>query len=419
MVQLAKGVRDFAPNEKIARNYLVRTLKSIFEAYGFNPLETPIIERFETLSTKDSGSEILKEVFRFKDQGQRELALRFDLTVPFSRFVAMNPNLKMPFKRYQVGRVFRDGPIKLGRYREFWQCDVDVVGSSRMIADAEILSLAKKFFEKINLDVKIIVNNIKLINAIVEKAGVSKELIPNVLQTVDKLEKLGTEKVKQELLEKGFENADEILRLLDVPGDNREKFDYYSEILPDNEGLKELKEIFSLTEGINFAPELARGLSYYTGTVFEVKLKNKNEFSSSLAGGGRYDKMIGNYADNGKDYPAVGIAFGLEPILEVLKLQNKIELKNTVTKVFIVPIGDVQKEVLEIATQLRENKINTDVDLMNRKIPKNLKYVEAQQIPFALFVGENEIKEGKFKLKNMIDKSEEVLELSAVIEKLK
>ena len=419
MVQLAKGVRDFAPNEKIARNYLVRTLKSIFEAYGFNPLETPIIERFETLSTKDSGSEILKEVFRFKDQGQRELALSFDLTVPFSRFVAMNPNLKMPFKRYQVGRVFRDGPIKLGRYREFWQCDVDVVGSSRMIADAEILSLAKKFFEKINLDVKIIVNNIKLINAIVEKAGVSKELIPNVLQTVDKLEKLGTEKVKQELLEKGFENADEILRLLDVPGDNREKFDYYSEILPDNEGLKELKEIFSLTEGINFAPELARGLSYYTGTVFEVKLKNKNEFSSSLAGGGRYDKMIGNYADNGKDYPAVGIAFGLEPILEVLKLQNKIELKNTVTKVFIVPIGDVQKEVLEIATQLRENKINTDVDLMNRKIPKNLKYVEAQQIPFALFVGENEIKEGKFKLKNMIDKSEEVLELSAVIEKLK
>ena len=419
MVQLAKGVRDFAPNEKIARNYLVRTLKSIFEAYGFNPLETPIIERFETLSTKDSGSEILKEVFRFKDQGQRELALRFDLTVPFSRFVAMNPNLKMPFKRYQVGRVFRDGPIKLGRYREFWQCDVDVVGSSRMIADAEILSLAKKFFEKINLDVKIIVNNIKLINAIVEKAGVSKELIPNVLQTVDKLEKLGTEKVKQELLEKGFENADEILRLLDVPGDNREKFDYYSEILPDNEGLKELKEIFSLTEGINFAPELARGLSYYTGTVFEVKLKNKNEFSSSLAGGGRYDKMIGNYADNGKDYPAVGIAFGLEPILEVLKLQNKIELKNTVTKVFIVPIGDVQKEVLEIATQLRENKINTDVDLMNRKIPKNLKYVEAQQIPFALFVGENEIKEGKFKLKNMIDKNEEVLELSAVIEKLK
>jgi len=331
----------------------------------------------------------------------------------------MNPNLKMPFKRYQVGRVFRDGPIKLGRYREFWQCDVDVVGSSRMIADAEILSLAKKFFEKINLDVKIIVNNIKLIKAIVEKAGVSKELIPNVLQTVDKLEKLGTEKVKQELLEKGFENADEILRLLDVPGDNREKFDYYSEILPDNEGLKELKEIFSLTEGINFAPELARGLSYYTGTVFEVKLKNKNEFSSSLAGGGRYDKMIGNYADNGKDYPAVGIAFGLEPILEVLKLQNKIELKNTVTKVFIVPIGDVQKEVLEIATQLRENKINTDVDLMNRKIPKNLKYVEAQQIPFALFVGENEIKEGKFKLKNMIDKSEEVLELSAVIEKLK
>jgi len=419
MVQLAKGVRDFPPNEKIARNYLVDTLRIIFESYGFNPLETPIIERFETLSTKDSGSEILKEVFKFKDQGERELALRFDLTVPFARFVAMNPNMKLPFKRYQIGRVFRDGPIKLGRYREFWQCDVDIVGSNNMIADAEILSMVKEFFNKIKLGVDILVNNRKLLSSIIEKAGVSPELIENVLQTVDKLDKFDKEDVKNELLEKGFENADEILRLLDVPGDNREKFDYYFKILPENEGLKELKEIFSLVDGLKFSPELARGLSYYTGTVFEVKLKNTSEFKSSLAGGGRYDNMIGKYADNGKDYPAVGIAFGLEPILEVLKMQNKLELKETITKLFVIPIGDVQKECLEIATQLRKKGINTDIDLMNRKIPKNMKYVEAQQIPFVLFIGENEIVEGKFKLKNMNAKTEEVLNLNEIVEKLK
>jgi len=182
MVQLAKGVRDFAPNEKIARNYLVSTLKTIFENYGFNPLETPIIERLETLAAKTGGGEeIMKEVFQFNDQGKRELGLRFDLTVPMSRFVAMNPNLKMPFKRYQIGRVFRDGPIKLGRYREFWQCDVDTIGSKDMRADAEIITLTQEAFSKLGLDVTILINNRKLLNAIVQKAGISAELSGTVM----------------------------------------------------------------------------------------------------------------------------------------------------------------------------------------------------------------------------------------------
>ncbi len=419
MAQLAKGVRDFAPNEKIARNYLVSTLQTLFENYGFNPLETPIIERFETLNTKDSGSEIMKEVFKFQDQGKRELALRFDLTVPLARFVSLNPNLKLPFKRYQIGRVFRDGPIKLGRYREFWQCDVDIVGSSKIIAEAELLNLTKEFFNKIGLDVTILVNNRKLLSAIVEKAGFNPEQFDSIMISIDKLEKIEKEEVKKELIVKGFENADEILRLLDVQGDNREKFDYYSKILPENKGLKELKELFSLVQDLNFAPELARGLSYYTSTVFEVKLKNNEKFKSSLAGGGRYDKMIGDYTGNNKDYPAIGISFGIEPILEVMKVQNKLELKNTITKVFIIPISEVIKECLEIANQLRKNNINTDVDLMNRKFPKNMKFVESQNIPYALFVGENELKDKKFKLKNMIDKSEEVLSIDETIGKLK
>ncbi len=420
-VQLAKGVRDFAPNEKIARNYLVDTLKKLFENYGFNPIETPIIERLETLTAKSEGGETLTEIFKFKDQGDREIALRFDLTVPLARFVAMNPNLKMPFKRYQIGRVFRDGPIKLGRYREFWQCDIDVVGSSQMIAEAEILSLVKDFFSRINLDVDVLVNNRLLLNKIIKKSNLPEDKTDDILQSIDKLEKINSDGVKKELLEKGFEEAkvDELLRMLDVSGDDKDKLEYFSRILPEAEEINKIKELLKLVDGLKFTPELARGLNYYTGTVFEVKLKDQSKFSSSLAGGGRYDDMIGNYADNGKDYPAVGIAFGLEPILEVLKMQNKIAMPETVTKLLIASIGNVQKESLEIANMLRTKNINVEIDLMNRKLPKNIKYALSQKIPFVLFVGENELAEKKFKLKNMLDNSEEILSLDEIINKLK
>lgn len=422
MVQLAKGVRDFAPQEKIQRNYLVDTLRSIFEKYGFYPLETPIIERFETLATKDSGAEILKEIFRFKDQGQRDLALRFDLTVPLARYIAMNPNIKMPFKRYQIGRVFRDGPIKLGRYREFWQCDADIIGSSGMIAEAEILNMTNEFFKQIGLNVNILINNRKLLTALIKKSGISEELIESVIQSIDKLEKIGKQEVTKELLDKGFDEPEinEVLRLIDIKDDNKNKLDYYTKIISDNEGLKELKQLFSLikTDNIIFTPELARGLSYYTGTIFEVVL-NKSKFTSSLAGGGRYDNMIGDYAANNKSYPAIGLAFGLEPILEVLKLENKLKTDNKAAQIFIIPIGDVKKECLEIAQALRESGIKVDIDLMDRKIGKNIQYAESRNIPYVLFAGEEEIANKKFNLKNITSGEEVNLAINDIIEKLK
>jgi len=424
MVQLAKGVRDFAPNEKIARNYLVSTLKTIFENYGFNPLETPIIERLETLAAKTGGGEeIMKEVFQFNDQGKRELGLRFDLTVPMSRFVAMNPNLKMPFKRYQIGRVFRDGPIKLGRYREFWQCDVDTIGSKDMRADAEIITLTQEAFSKLGLDVTILINNRKLLNAIVQKAGISAELSGTVMLSLDKFEKIGKQGVKEDLLNKGFDSKeiDEVLKLLEVKGNNKEKLDYYSKLIKDNQGLKELKELFVLINDSNtkFTPGLARGLNYYTGTVFEVIFNDSKIMKFSLGGGGRFDKIIGNYAENNKEYPATGISFGLEPILETLKLIKKIELKDSVVKLFIIPIGDIAKQAFEIAKKIRSAGINTDIDIMGRNISKNMKYADTMKIPFVLIIGENELKENKFKLKNMESGDEEVLGVEGVIEKLK
>ncbi len=434
MVQLAKGVRDFAPNEKIARNYLVDTLKSIFETYGFNPLETPIIERFETLATKDSGAEILKEVFKFQDQGKRELALRFDLTVPLARFIALNPNIKLPFKRYQVGRVFRDGPIKLGRYREFWQCDVDIVGSNKMIADAEILTLVQDFFKKIGLEVTIIVNNIKLLNALIEKAGFSKTEAPEVILSLDKYKKIGPIFVKEELINKGLEEekvnylineliySEDNTKEIGAKENNKKTFNFYNNLLPNAEGLQELKKLFSLIDSSNIAffPELARGLSYYTGTIFEVLLNSKNtKFKPSLAGGGRYDNMIGEYASNGKTYPAVGISFGLEPILEVMKLKEKLKIKETVTQLFIIQRGKIEKECFKIAKKLREKGVKVEIDLMQRKEQKNIKYVTSKKIPYILIVGEDEIVKGKFILKDMdLGKEYKDLTLNEINKKL-
>ena len=191
-LQLPKGMRDIVPEDKIIRDEIVKNLIDTFELYGFNPLETPIVERFDVLSAKFAAgetSDVMKETFKLKDQGKRELGLRFDLTVPFARFVAMNPNMKLPFKRYQVGEVFRDGPIKLGRYREFWQCDVDVVGTRSMIADAELIKLALEAFQKLKLEAYIEINNRKLLQELIINTGVNRRDLQKVIIIIDKLKK--------------------------------------------------------------------------------------------------------------------------------------------------------------------------------------------------------------------------------------
>ena len=414
-LQTAKGVRDFPPEEKILRNQVVDALKNIFERYGFSPLETPIIERYETLAAKYAGgSEILKETFKLKDQGDRQLGLRFDLTVPLARFVGMNPTLKLPFKRYEIGRVFRDGPIKLGRYREFWQCDADIVGSKSMLADAEILSLASDFFKQLKLDVVIKVNNRKLLNGILKEAGIDRYQ-DDIILAIDKLEKIGEKDVKKELADLGLTN-EQISNLLKfLKQKDFKKIKITSQ--EGQEGLKELEELFSyLKNKAEFDPSLARGLAYYTGTVFEIFLK-KGEIKSALAGGGRWDKMIGSFLETEKEYPAVGIAFGLEPITETLKTKQK-EKTKTPTKLFLIPI-QTQKETMQIAQEFRKANINTDLDIIGRGISKNLNYANSLSIPYVIFIGEEELKKKKLKLKDMKSGKEEFLTKEQIIKRLK
>ncbi len=419
-LQRAKGVRDFAPDEKIVRQEIVSQLKEIFELYGFSPLETPILERLDVLSAKYAGgAEILKETFKLKDQGGRDLGLRYDLTVPFARYVGMNPNLKMPFKRYQVGRVFRDGPIKLGRYREFWQCDVDVVGISSMKADAEIVSLAQDVFRRIDLDVVIRLNNRKLLDAMLDYAGVKKEKRTAAILAIDKLDKFGEEEVKKELKSSKVSNS-AIKKLMDIistKGTNKQKITQLEGMLKDNKGITEIQEILSYVNSTNveFSPSLARGLAYYTGTVFEVYLRN-SEITSAIAAGGRYDEMIGKFIGSG-DYPAVGIAFGLEVILDAIKLKQKPEQK-TVTQVYLIPIKTFD-ESLKIAQELRKAGIKTDIDLMEKGPSRNIKYANAMNIPYVMFIGPDELKQKKVKLRDMKTGKEQMLSVSGVIKKLR
>lgn len=430
-LQLAKGVRDVPPEDKIVKNQIVDTLKSIFELYGYSPLETPLIERESVLASKYSGGEeILKEMFTFKDQGKRKLGLRYDLTVGFSRFIGMNPHLKIPFRRYQIGKSFRDGPIKLGRYREFWQCDVDIMGCKDIGAESELLSIADKFLKKINLNAEIKVNNRKILKGILSYAEVSPDLEKATILTIDKLEKVGLEEVEKELIQKGLtqESVNKIKTNLLIQGNNQKKIEKLKSLINSEEGKQGLEEMSSLIQllkeyntEITFDVSLARGLSYYTGTVFEIFLIN-SKIKSAISAGGRYDNMISDLLETQKEFPAVGISFGLDVISDALEKSSK-PIKST-AKIYIIPVGvdetnNLKSKSIKIAEELRVGGINSCFDIMGKGISKNLNYANSLNIPFVLFIGEEEIKTKKFKLKNMETGEEKVLELKEIIKQLK
>jgi histidyl-tRNA synthetase len=404
----------------ILRNNLFSTLRRIFERYGFSPVETPVLERFDILAAKYAGgSEILKETFRLNDQGGRDLCLRYDLTVPFARYVGMRRSLKMPFKRYAIGPVFRDGPIKLGRYREFYQCDADIVGTKSMLADADCIKIFQAFFKEIDMDVIIKVNNRKVLDTYLSWAGVAKDKLLEAVLIIDKLDKIGLEEVKKELRGIGCDDevCNKIEAVLDLDGDNQKLLAKLEELIGSCEGIDELKELLSYLDDTNveISFALARGLAYYTGTVFEVFLAD-GSYDRALGSGGRYDSMIGEFVGGGREYPAVGCSFGIEPITDMLKKQESLTQK-TVTEIFIVPIKTVS-ECVKIADQLRSYGLNVDMDLLGKGISKNLEYCNFYNIPFALIVGENELASGRLQLKNMATGEKEELTVEEIVKKL-
>lgn len=414
-----KGTRDFPPEEKILRDQLTNTLKKVFELYGFSPFETPIMEHFEVLSSKyTGGSEILKETFKLEDQGKRELGLRYDLTVPLARFIAMNPRMKMPFKRYHIGEVFRDGPVTTARYRQFTQCDVDIIGAPHLKADAELIALARRVLKELNLNATTKLNNRKLLTEMMKSAGIV-EYADTAILIIDKLDKIGVEGVTKELREKGFSDSSigKAIDFISKEGTNDEKLEKLQSDLGDSEGIKEIREVLGYANAmgveVTFDPSLARGLSYYTGTIMEAVL-NEGKVKSSVMGGGRYDKMIGSLMDK-TDIAAIGISFGLDRLFDALS--EKKEKQKTVTQLLLIPIGTFN-EVSKMAEQLREAGINAEIDLMDRGPSKNLAYADSLQIPFVAFIGEQELSEGKMKLKNMMNGTEKVYTLDEIAKEI-
>ena len=422
-LQTAKGVRDIAPEEKILKNKLVSTITKTFELYGFAPLETPILERYETLKAKygaGADSDVLKETFMLKDQGKRELGLRFEMTTSLARFIAQNPSLKMPFKVYQIGPVFRDGPIKLGREREFWQADADTIGASSMLAEAEQIAILCEVFNQLKFDFTIKINNRKLLNGILMQGGITTKT-KEALISIDKLDKIGKKEVSEELKKIGFDK-NQITKLMDLLS---KKYNQLAKEIFNpqwNEGKQEIEEllnylkIMKLDKFIELDLTLVRGQAYYTGTVIEAYFKKSN-ITSSIAAGGRYDGMVRGFKEDGLEIPAVGISFGLTPIMEQMKLQNELKIR-TLAKVLVIPINTTN-EALKITQELRKNGINTDFALGKKGVSKNLEYASSLGIPYVLILGEREIKEKKVLLRNMQSGEETLLKIDKVIKLLR
>ncbi len=421
-IQTAKGVKDLPPEEKILKNKVVNTISKAFELYGFAPLETPILERYETLAAKygaGAESDVLKETFKLQDQGDRQLGLRFEMTTSLARHVAQNPTLKMPFKVYQAGPVFRDGPIKTGREREFWQADADTVGAVSMLADAEQIALLADVFRQLDFKFVIKVNNRKILNGILKQSGISD--IREALIAIDKLDKVGKVGVADELKQRGYGKSqiDRVFSFL-TKGATVSSLKKKIKDEEGQQGLAELEELFGYlktmgVKEVEFDLSLARGQAYYTGTVIEAYLKN-SMITSSIAAGGRYDQMIGNFMGGGREIPAVGVSFGITPIMEQMKAQNKLEEK-TPAKVLVIPINAVD-ESLKIAQELRKNGVAADFALGKKGVSKNLEYANALAIPYVAIIGEEEVKKKKVLLKEMSSGTEQMLSVKDVVKKL-
>lgn len=415
-----KGCADYSPREQYIRNYISDTLKKVFEKYGFKPLQTPILCYYDLLALKyDEENDILKEVYKVTDQGNRNLALRYDLTVPFAKYIAINPNTRLPFKRYEIGEVFRNGPVKLGRDREFIQCDVDSVGIEGQLVETEFVALYVEAYKNLGIDVVIKYNNRKFLSGIIIEAGIPEDLITDTITIIDKYEKLTKQELEKEFQKIGV-NTNQIEKLfeyLNMDAEQLANVESKNAILA--EGVKELETLKSyieklgLLEYVQFTPSLARGQEYYTGTVFEVYVKD-GSITSSIGGGGRYDKMITDFIDNGTTYPAVGVSFGLNVIYEILKNREEFTEK-ALTDIYIIPMG-TEVECLKIAQIMRNAGHKVEIEMKNRKLKKSLDYANNEHIPYVFILGEDELANNCISVKNMIEKTQKQVSIENIVE---
>ncbi len=416
-----RGTFDYMPKDMMIRNKITDTLRKNFEKYGYLPIETPILNYYDLLSYKyDDGAEILNEIYKLTDQGDRNLGLRYDLTVPFCKVVGLNKDLQMPFRRYEIGRVFRNGPVKLGRTREFYQCDVDVVGIDNRYIEAEQMVMAVNTYKALGIDIYIKYNNRKLMSGLIVEAGIDEDKINMVIGIIDKKEKVSREELISMLSEALIpgEKIDKLLDLFEKKLSDYEKLGEKNNLI--REGVEEIIELntylkeLGILDDCRFTSTLARGLSIYTGLVFEFYDK-KERLTCAIGAGGRYNKIITNFMDNGQEYPAVGLSFGLEPIYVILKEEMKDE---PISDIYMVPL-DTSIDTLRLATSLREIGCRVLIEMNKRKVGKCFEYAERNNIPFVMIIGNDEVSSGNYKIKDMIKKEEYTFTTDELVKFLK
>lgn len=424
------GFMELKPNEQILFNQIKEKIEESYKRFGFLPLDTPILELSEVLLAK-AGGETEKQIYRFT-RGD-DLAMRFDLTVPLAKYVSKNyGELQFPFRRYQIGKVYRGERPQKGRFREFYQADIDIIGDGELsiMNDAEIPSIIYTTFKNLGFDdFTIRINNRKILNGLFEYLNIV-ELSTEIMRIIDKLEKIGKENVKLELLKLNIEEeiVDKILEFISISGNNEEKIEALEKLNIKNEvfekGLFELKEVvkyirlFDVPEE-NFSIDLtiARGLDYYTGTVYETFLDNYREIGS-VCSGGRYDNLAENYTD--KSLPGVGIAIGVTRLFDQLNDLKLIKTeKESISDVLVISTSDDVSECLPIANTFRKEGINTEVYMNDKKMKAKFKYADKLKIPYVAIIGEDELKENKVSLKNLVTGKQDTINIQEAVEILK
>ncbi len=448
---IPKGTRDFSPEIMVKRNYIFDTIKSVFKLYGYMPLETPAMENLSTLMGK-YGEEGDKLLFKILNSGDfigdvpesellernslrltnriAEKGLRYDLTVPFARFVVQHQNeLTFPFKRYQIQPVWRADRPQKGRYREFYQCDVDVVGSDSLLHEAELVQMVDEVYRRLNIRVRLLMNNRKILAGIAETIGYPDRLT-DITVAIDKMDKIGLENVNAELREKGIsaEAVEKLQPILNLEGSNAEKLEKLRHVLQASEtglkGIEELEKVFGYLDGVGVETEvrldltLARGLSYYTGAIFEVKALDVP--IGSITGGGRYDDLTGIFGL--KNMSGVGISFGADRIFDVMQQLDLFPKQDNTatTRLLFVNFGEQEERYcLPLLKKLRAAGINTEIYPEAAKMKKQMGYADKKGIPFVAIVGENEMQRATVSLKDMASGEQTELRPEELIEKLR